>query len=106
MGVDDVDIVQLQSLQGLLDALTNVLAIGRKSRVDVFVLRCENFGRDDDLLARHLKVFEDLAESGLGLPVAVYLGCIEMVDSVLKTEGDDLLVLFVEVRLAVDGESY
>lgn len=89
MGKDDVDVGQIQALEGQVDTLDNVLAretdvvqpalgLVNVSRV---VLAVVDLGGDDKVVLLPAKVLDGLAEDDLGLRGRVVLAGVEEVDT-------------------------
>jgi hypothetical protein len=61
MSEEHVDVVKLKPGEGLIDSLTNMFSVDVGGAVSFGVMAGPDFGGDDDILTRDVKVFEDFA---------------------------------------------
>jgi hypothetical protein len=58
---EHVDVVELKPGEGLVDSLTDMFSVDVGGAVSLGVMAGPDFGGDDDILTRDVKVFEDFA---------------------------------------------
>ena len=67
VGVEDIDVVQLQPLQGAIEALLDMLPADDSVGVDIRLWGCPNLGRNNHVLSLHFEILKNLAKLGLRL---------------------------------------
>lgn len=102
MGIQDIDVVHLQSVQTFFDALPDMLAIGASRRVYLWLKGWVYLSCNNHMLARHFKLLQYFTQLTLAFPISINFSCIKMVDSIFEATLDDLFILFICFRSIVD----
>lgn len=102
MSVEDVNVVELQALQGLADALLDMLAVCAEGRVEPRVDCRSDLCSNHYIFSRHLEILENLAELNFGLTFFIDLSSVDAVDTILEGTSNNVLVFLIAFWLGVD----
>ena len=102
VGVEDIDVVQLQPLQGAIETFLDVLPADDIIRVDIRFWGSSDLGGNNDVLSLHLEILEDLAELDLSLTSIVNLGSIKVINPIGQGNTNDFFIDCVVFLLGVD----
>jgi hypothetical protein len=82
MGIQNVHIIHLQSLERFFDAFLDVFSISSALTVELGLRGSAYLCRDNHVLSWNLEILEDFSELALASAKIVKFCCVEMVNSV------------------------
>jgi hypothetical protein len=102
VGIKNIDILKLQSFEGVGNTFFDVLSVGGGRRVQIRIWISSDFGGDDDIFSGDIEILENAAEGDLSLSSSVKFGSVKVVDAVAEADFDDIFVFLVGLGLVVD----